>query len=169
MEQNLNKDTEIKDKINSFLKKNKFKLFSLILISLICLATYFILEENKKRKNIFLSERYIKAGLLLTEGKNEDAKNLFEEIIYSKNKFYSLLALNNILENKLISNDEQIIKYFSELENLNYPEDMRDLIFLKKALFLSKEDKTEESKKILEKLQEKNSKLDIIVKEIINN
>lgn len=169
MEQNLNKDTEIKDKINSFLKKNKFKFFSLILISLICLATYFILEENKKRKNIFLSERYIKAGLLLTEGKNEDAKNLFEEIIYSKNKFYSLLALNNILENKLISNEEQIIKYFSELENLNYPEDMRDLIFLKKALFLSKEDKTEESKKILEKLQEKNSKLDIIVKEIINN
>ena len=169
MEQNLNKDTEIKDKINSFLKKNKFKLFSLILISLICLATYFILEENKKRKNIFLSERYIKAGLLLTEGKNEDAKNLFEEIIYSKNKFYSLLALNNILENNLISNEEQMIKYFSELENLNYPEDMRDLIFLKKALFLSKEDKTKESKKILEKLQEKNSKLNIIVKEIINN
>ena len=46
-----------------------------------------------------ISEKYVKAGILLSNNKNEKAlKNYYEEIILSKNKFYSILALNTIIE-----------------------------------------------------------------------
>ena len=39
-----------------------------------------------------------KAGLLLAEQKNYEANEIFGNIIMSKNKFYSILALNAIIE-----------------------------------------------------------------------
>ena len=40
----------------------------------------------------------------------------YENIILSNNEFYSLLALNTILEKKLIKDDQKILNYFSQLE-----------------------------------------------------
>ena len=42
----------------------------------------------------------------------KNQKILFEEIILSKNKFYSILALNTILEKKLEKDKNKIIKIF---------------------------------------------------------
>ena len=49
----------------------------------------------------------MKAEIYLTSNKPENAKELYEEIILSKNRFYSILALNKVIET-LIS-DKNII------------------------------------------------------------
>ena len=41
--------------------------------------------------------------------KNEKSKIIYEEIILSKNQFYSILALNNILEKKLETDKNKIV------------------------------------------------------------
>ena len=46
----------------------------------------------------------------------EESLVYFENIIESNNKFYSILALNNIIEKNLISDHEKIIGYFSLIE-----------------------------------------------------
>ena len=68
----------------------------------------------------------------------EKSKNLYEEIILSKNKFYSVLALNMILEKELEENQDKVLNYFKIVENLNISKEQKDLIKFKKALFLIK-------------------------------
>ena len=58
--------------------------------------------NEKKKKNILLSEKFIKAGLLLNNKKSEEAKNIMRKLVLSGNKFYSILALNIIIEKNLI-------------------------------------------------------------------
>ena len=53
---------------------------------------------NSERKNILISDKYIQAGLYLSSNNDKKAKILFEEIVLSKNEFYSILAFNTILE-----------------------------------------------------------------------
>ena len=74
----------------------------------------------------------------LTQNKESEAKNLLDEIILSENKFYSVLALNRIIEKNLINKNEKILEYFNILENLDFNEDELDLLKFKKALFLLK-------------------------------
>ena len=72
--------------------------------------------------------------LLQNENKSE-ANKILEEIIFSKNKFYSILALNTILERNLIEDKVKIIEYFKLLEKMNIEEEQRDLIVLKSFIF----------------------------------
>ena len=53
------------------------------------------------KKNDLISEKYIKAGIFLSTNNNKESLQLFEDIILSKNNFYSILALNTILEKNL--------------------------------------------------------------------
>ena len=71
----------------------------------------------------------------MASNNNEKAKILFEEIVLSNNKFYSILAFNTILEKNLISDKNQILKYFSVLEKSVNTLDNKDLIAFKKALY----------------------------------
>ena len=75
------------------------------------------------KKNNLIAEKYVQAGLYLASGKDEKAKNIFEEIINSKNKFYSILAVNLIVEKNLVKEKEKIIEYFQKLEEINYSKD----------------------------------------------
>ena len=43
---------------------------------------------------------------------------MLKEIVFEKNKIYSLLALNIILENSLEENKDEILKLFEEVEKL---------------------------------------------------
>ena len=64
----------------------------------------FFLDYSKSNKNEKISEQYIKAGIHLTSNEKEKSKLIYKEIILSKNKFYSVLALNSIIENELEEN-----------------------------------------------------------------
>ena len=97
MEQKIDNKINFIDKLISFYNNNKLKIYSIIIILLTLLILITFLKLNNKKKNNLISEKYIKAGLYLTSNK-EKSIEIYEEIILSKNKFYSILALNTILD-----------------------------------------------------------------------
>ena len=167
MNETLEKKLDVKDKIKSFLNRNKLKFILFIIVIFCSVLVFFFQSENHKRKTLLISEKYISAGFLLSNGKKEEAKDYYEEIILSKNKFYSLLALNTVLEKELINDKIKIIKYFNILEKNNSSEDYFDLILFKKALFLLKIGDLSDGKEILNNLIDNNSKLKLLAEEII--
>ncbi len=167
MEQEINKHTEFKDKLIQFLKRNKNKLLIFFLIIIISILTIFLLNLYDKKKNILASEKYIQAGLFLTHGKSEKSKKIYEEIILSKNKFYSILALNTILENNLEPDKNVVLNYFRVLEEINISSEQKDLIKFKKALFLIDNSNIEEGNRLLKNLIDSESALKKIAEEII--
>ena len=169
MEQEIDKSFENKNKLFSILKENKIKLIGVLFITLILLLTFIFFKMNDNKKNILISEKYIQAGLLLANDEKEKSKKLLEDIILSKNEFYSVLALNTILEKNLEKDENKVINYFEVIGNLPLRQEQRDLVILKKALFLIKISKIDEGKKLLKKLIEGESNFKSLSKEILNN
>ena len=167
MEQNIEDKIELKDKIKNFYNNNKVKLYALILIIFIAIFFTIFQKNSIKKKNILIAEKYVQAGLHLSYNKKEDAIITFEEIILSGNEFYSILSLNTIIEKDLVSDKTKILKYFDTLENSIPLKDQRDLISLKKALFLIKHSDTQQGNEILNKLIDKNSKFKSIAQELL--
>ena len=168
MEQKLDNKTSIKETIISFFNKNKLKIIFSIIIILTTTITLIIIKESKKKENILISEKYIKAGLLLSKNENENAKKNYEDIVLSKNRFYSLLALNTLIEKDLINDLKKITDYFKKLENSNFSEDLTDLILIKKALYLIKIKQDKSGKNILKKLIKDGSNLKSLAQDLIN-
>ena len=109
MDKSLEQNTDYKNKIILFFKRNKFITLSfLFLVLAFSIITIFI-SENNKNKKIILSEEYIKANFLLENGENDKAKNTLEKIILSNHKFYSLLAFNKLLEKNLIKDKKKFL------------------------------------------------------------
>ena len=160
---------DLKRQLINFWQKNKTKIliFGLILIIIISFVIYF--NYKNKNKNILIADKYIKAGFYLASDQKNNAKILYEEIVLSKNKFYSILALNTIVEKSLINDDTKILKYFEILESLDFQEEKQDLIIFKKALFYLKISKNNEGRNLLKKLIEKNSKFKSLAEEIKTN
>ena len=168
MNQNLNKKIELKEKALDFFKKNKFKFLIFFFIILISFTVYQVLNISNKKKNILLSEIYVKAGILLEEDKREDSINYLEKIIKDGDDFYSLLALNKILEKNLVSDKNKILNYFENVENKKFSNELKDIILFKKALYLIKIGDNDLGVKILSNLIHKESKLKILAQEIIS-
>ena len=169
METNQENKSGSKEKLINFFNSNRLKIYMFLSILLVAAVSVIIINKNSDKKNNMIAEKYIQAGILLSLNKNEEAKLLYEEIVLSKNNFYSILALNSILEKNLISDKEKILEYFSILKKLDYSEEKLDLIILKNALFLIKNNEDELGKKYLKELIEKESKLKIIAQEIIKD
>ena len=70
--------------------------------------------------------------------KKDEAKKIYEEIILSKNEFYSILALNKLIEENLINDKKKILNYFKMIEKSLITNDYKELIIFKKALYLIK-------------------------------
>ena len=168
MQQSIENKTDIKNKILNFYNLNKIKIYALVLILLIILISAAYLKYDSKKKNDLIAEKYIQAGIYIALNKKDEAKVLYEEIILTKNKFYSILSFNTILEKKLISDKNKILDYFKTLEEIISNEDQKDLIIFKKALYLIKTSDLEGGKKQLDKLRKKNSKLKSISDELIS-
>ena len=70
MNQDLDNKINLKYKILSLIRENKIKVSFLATAILIAFFIFIYLVENNKRENIALSEKYIKAGLNLSNEKN---------------------------------------------------------------------------------------------------
>jgi len=169
MEHEIDKNFENKNKFFSILKENKIKFFGILFISLILSLTFIFYKTIENKKDILISEKYIQAGLFLAADDNEKSKKLLEDIILSKNKFYSVLALNTLLDKNLEKDENKVLKYFDIVENLSLRQEQRDLVILKKALFLIKILKIDEGRNLLKKLIDGESKFKSLSKEILNN
>ena len=141
MENNIESKIDINNRLSNFYKLNKVKIFTIIIISFVVVISIFLLKHNNKKNNILIAEKYVEAGLQLSKNNKENARNLYEEIILSKNKFYSILSLNTIIENDLIKDNEKVLNYFELLKNLNFSKNKQDFLILKQALYLIKSSK----------------------------
>ena len=134
MNQNPENKFEQKDKLINFYHNNKNKFFILIGILIITLSILSYHNYNNSKKNILVSEKFVNAGLLLAAEEKNKATSIYIEIIESK-KVYSILALNNILEKNLVSDKNEILKYFNLLESNISSKEKNDLIKFKKLYF----------------------------------
>lgn len=114
-----------------------------------------------------VAEKYIQAGIYLTSNNKIKATELYEDIILSKNNFYSSLALNKIIEKKLILDKDKIIDYFSVLQKSTSDKNKEDLILLKKALYLIKTSDIENGNDLLKTIIKNNSILKPIAQDIL--
>ena len=151
------KKTDSFEKVENFLKKNK-NIFLIILTLIIFIFigfNYFNYYQNSKNEKI--SEKFVQAGIYLSLNKKEKSKKIYKEITSSKNKFYSLLALNSIIDNDLEQNSEEVLELFNIIENTKAEKEQKNLVKLKKALYLIKISKDNEGKKLLNEITSDNS------------
>ena len=131
---NINSDLN-KEKIFNFYNKNKKKI--LVFIS-ICFIAFFSLIfskfylENKRSK---LAEKYIEATLQVKSDNKEQGILNLKKIINSNEPTYSSLALFFLIEEKLITDNKEILKFYDQLINKNkFDVEMKNILIYKKAL-----------------------------------
>ena len=168
MSESLENKINLKDRVISYLKENKRKIILVIIFILLSIFSIISFNIYKLNKNELISEKFIQAKLLLQNENKSEANKILEEIIFSKNKFYSILALNTILERNLIEDRVKIIEYFKLLEKMNIEEEQRDLIVLKKALYLIKHSDKEKGYEILKEISNSDSPIKFLAKEILD-
>tara|TARA_Y100000766_G_C18615524_1_gene463502 strand:- start:70 stop:579 length:510 start_codon:yes stop_codon:yes gene_type:complete len=169
MEQNQVNNTEVKNRIFDLLIKNKKLIISFLIIVFLTTSSLIFIKIRNEKKNDFISEKYIEAGIYLSNKEMNKSIKIYDEIIVSKNKFYSILALNILIEKNLIKDKDKILNYFEIVEDLKLDKNQRDLLLFKKALYLKKYSNSKESERLLQKLIDSDSKLKEIVKEILSN
>ena len=152
MEDNIESNLSFTTKISDLLKRKRKLFISLIFLLIIILICGFYYNYYKEKKHEKISEEYIKAGIHLSLKENEKSKKIYKSIIYSENKFYSLLSLNNIIDNNLEKDHDEVLKLFDVVENIKNDKDQRYLVKLKKALYLLKISKKEEGNNLLQEI-----------------
>ena len=150
---------------------NRKKLFILILLFIIISLFFGIYafkyyQDNENKK---ISEKYIKANIYLAAKNLDKSKTTYKEIIDSNNKFYSILALNSIIENNLENDSEEILKLFNKLENIKQDKTKKNLLKLKKSLYLINISKKNEGRVLLNEIIESESVWKDIAKEILKD
>ncbi len=169
MDQEKDKEIKLRDKLVLFFKSNKKIIIFFIIIFILSVFSLVFFDVYKNKKNDLVAEKYIYAGNLLNLNEEEKAKELYIDILFSKNKFYSIIALNTILEKKLETNNKKILEYFDVLESMNISKEQRDILLFKKSLYLIKNSNLKEGKNILKKLIDSNSKLKSLAEEVLAN
>lgn len=167
MEQNFEGKLDIKNKLIDFLNENRLKIFTLIAIVILIFISITYVQYSNGKKNELIAEKYIQAGLYLSSNKAEKAKKLYIDIILEKNDFYSVLALNTLIEKNLISDKEKILEFFQIIEKLSLTKNRSDLLILKKSLYLLKNSDEQAGIKLLKKLVDDNSSLKPIAEELL--
>ena len=167
MQDNQENKIEFRDKLENFYSNNKAKIYIFIIALLVAVISLALINGLNKKKSIKISQNYIEAGIYLASDNKNQAKKIYEEIILSKNNFYSILALNKIVEKKLVIDKNKILKYFNILEKSISSKDERELIIFKKALYLIKNSDAKTGEDLMKNLIEQDSSLKNIIQEIL--
>ena len=133
----INNETR-KEKIIKFCKNNKKKLIVLLFILILFPFSFFsyqiYLDKNKEK----ISSKYNLAVTNFEKENNLEIKKIMIEIINSKDKTYSPLALYFIIDNNIEVTNEEINRYFDIIINdTNLESEIKNLNIYKKGLFNS--------------------------------
>tara|TARA_B110000211_G_C14030985_1_gene532118 strand:- start:368 stop:946 length:579 start_codon:yes stop_codon:yes gene_type:complete len=130
-------NNSFQNKATNFIKKNLKNLIILSIFLILILFSYFFYNNLQKKKELKLSQQYSQAIIQFKEKKINVSKNLLENIINKKHKFYSPLSLYFIVDNNLETNPAKIIIFFDEILSITFMEkENLNLIKIKKAIFL---------------------------------
>ena len=133
----INKETK-KDRLIINLQKNKKKIFFLILLIVFLILGFFSYKIYLSNSKIKIANKYNDAIINYDQNKKQITISEMTEIIKKKDKTYSPLALYFLLDNNLISSNEEIENYFDILINdLGLNKNIKNLLIYKKVLFIS--------------------------------
>ena len=141
------------EKVRNFFVNNKNKIISTIVILIIILASTYGFDTYKTNKKKEISNKFNSTTLTHSESMKEITVRNLVEIINEQDPTYSPLSLYFIIDNKLISNQNEINSYFDiVIENTSLDEEIKNLVIYKKALFNSDRAQESELLKILNPL-----------------
>ena len=126
------------EKIKNFFIINKKKIIIFASFFILIAIFYFLFLEIKERNKIKLAEKYNKIKIEHTINNKEDTKKKLIEVIYENDTTYSPLALYFIIDNEILTENNEINKLFDQVINkTKLDKEIKNLIIYKKALFNS--------------------------------
>ena len=126
------------EKVRNFFVNNKNKIISTIVILIIILVGAYSFDTYKTNKKKDISNKFNLTTLTYSETTKEITVQNLVEIINEQDPTYSPLSLYFIIDNKLISNQDEINSYFDTLiEKTSLDKEIKNLVIYKKALFNS--------------------------------
>jgi predicted negative regulator of RcsB-dependent stress response len=141
------------EKIKNFLIKNKKKL---IIVFFLTLTIIFILigyYNHKANVRIKISDDYNKATINFISDKKINVKKELINIVNSKDKTYSPLALYFLIDNNIIDESNVINQLFDTvIQEIKLEKEVKNLIIYKKGLFNSEFETEDKLIKILKPL-----------------
>jgi len=123
------------EKIKNFFVNNKNTIILTIITLFVLLIGIYSFDKYKTNQKIKISDKYNSTTIAHSENtKDNTVKNLIE-IINEQDPTYSPLSLYFIIDNKLISNQEEVNGFFDILiEKTSLDKEIKNLIIYKKAL-----------------------------------
>ena len=131
-------------KIKNFLVQNKNKLITMVLAVIIILIGAYSFDKYKHNKKKEISNKFNLTTLKYSENTKSITVKKLVEIIDEQDPTYSPLSLYFIIDNKLITDQDEVNGYFDILvEETSLDKEIKNLVIYKKALFNA--DKAQES------------------------
>ena len=132
----INRNTRI-EKLKNFLISKRKQIVSFLIFIVFILISFFGYQEFNKRNKEKLANKF---NMLVANFDNgqKNINNELVEIINEKDKTYSPLAFFFLLDNDLITSNEEINSYFDLLINdVSLEKEIKNLTIYKKGLFNS--------------------------------
>ncbi len=124
------------EKVRNFFVNNKNKIISTIVFLIVILVGAYSFDKYKTNKKKDISNKFNSITLNYSENTKEKTIQNLIEIINEQDPTYSTLSLYFIIDNKLITNQNEINSYFDILiEKTSLDKEIKNLVIYKKALF----------------------------------
>ena len=131
----INRNTR-NEKIKNFFLENKKKSFSLAVLILIILLSYFLFNDYKSKKKIEVSDLYNSTIIDYNKNNKDETTEALVSLIKKKDPTYSPLSLYFIIDNALITDSFKINELFDIIINdISLDKELKNLIYFKKALY----------------------------------
>ena len=133
----INTNTRV-EKLKNFLISKRKQLITLLILIILILITFFGYQEFKSSSKEKLANKFNSIVTNFETGKKDNINNNLIEIINAKDKTYSPLAFFFLLDNDLITSNDEINSYFDLLINdVSLEKEIKNLTIYKKGLFNS--------------------------------
>ena len=127
-----------KEKIKNFIINKRNTIISILVFFVLILFGYFIYQEYLERNRVKLANKYNSLIIEYENGNESNILNSMKEIIKDKDRTYSPLAFYYLLDNNLITSQEEVNTYFDIIINeIGLDKENKNLTIFKKGLFNS--------------------------------
>ena len=127
-----------KEKIKNFIINKKNTIISILIFFVLILFGFFIYQEYLEKNRVKLANKYNALIIEYENGNESNILNSMKEIIKDKDRTYSPLAFYYLLDNNLITSQEEINTYFDIIINeIGLDNENKNLTIFKKGLFNS--------------------------------
>tara|TARA_Y100000590_G_scaffold57811_1_gene60890 strand:- start:2899 stop:3543 length:645 start_codon:yes stop_codon:yes gene_type:complete len=126
------------EKIKDFFINNKKTIIISLSSIIVLIFSYFIYQDYNNKNKIKLANKYNTASINFFSGNKTNVEKELIEIINTKDKTYSPLALYFLMDNNIIKSNDKINELFDIIiYDTKLDKEIRNLVIYKKALFNS--------------------------------